>query len=65
MAFINEVMVGGGGSFLRALNLSISMVIIVNIFSMFATSLLERAFFYNTTFQLSFLMSFEKNTLVV
>jgi hypothetical protein len=39
-------------------------IIIIVTFSMFATSLLERTFFHNTTFQPGFFMSCEKNTWV-
>jgi hypothetical protein len=59
MAPINEVVVGGARSPLGTLSPSISMVVVMNTFSMSATSLLDQASFYNTTFQPSFLMSFE------
>jgi hypothetical protein len=41
MALINEVVVGDGGRFLVALSPSISMVVLTNTISMFATSLLD------------------------
>jgi hypothetical protein len=62
MAPINEVVVGGGGNLLEALTPSVSMVVVMNTFSMFATSFLDQASFHNTIFQLGFLMSFGKNT---
>jgi hypothetical protein len=62
MALINEVAVRGGGSFLGTLISFVSMVVVMNTFSMFATSFLNRISFHNTIFQLGFLMSFGKNT---
>jgi len=62
MAPINEVVVGGGGSLLGALSLSVSMVVVMNTFFMSTTSFLDQFFFHNRTFQLGFLMSFGKNT---
>jgi hypothetical protein len=47
----------GAGSPSRALSPSISMVVVMNTFSMFATSFLDQTSFRNTTFQPGFLMS--------
>jgi len=47
---ITLVIVGGGGSSLGAFNPSISIVVVMNIFSMFATSLLDWTSFCNTIF---------------
>jgi hypothetical protein len=60
MAPINEVMVGGQESFLGALSPSISMIVVTNAFSMFATSMLDQTSFHNTTFQLAFRCHLEK-----
>jgi len=45
MAPINEVVVGGGGNLLEALIPSVSMVVVMNTFSMFCHLLLGSSFF--------------------
>jgi hypothetical protein len=55
---------GGACSVIGALNPHVSMFVVMNTSSMSTTSLLDRAFFHNTTFQLGFLMSLEMNTQV-
>ncbi len=57
MAPINEVELGDGGNPSKALRPHVSMVIVMNTSSMPSTSLLDRASFQKTTFQLGFLMS--------
>jgi hypothetical protein len=64
MAPINDIVLGGACSVIGAFNPPISMVVVMNTSSMSATSLLDQAFFHNTTFQLGFLMSSKKNTQV-
>lgn len=62
---ITLVIVRGGGSSSGALNPYVSIVVVMNKFSMLATSLLNQVSFCNTTFQPGFLMSSEKDTWVV
>ncbi len=59
MTPINEIVVGGVGSPSGAFSPSISMVVVMNTFSMSTSSLLDRISFCNTTFQPGFLMSSE------
>jgi hypothetical protein len=60
MAPINEIVVGGGVSPFGMFSPFVSMIVVMNTFSMSTTSFLNQAFFCNTTFQLGFLMSFGK-----
>jgi hypothetical protein len=63
MAPIYEAELGSGGNPSQALRPLVSMVVVMNTSSMFATSLLDQASFHNFFFQLGFLMS-QKKTLV-
>lgn len=64
MAPINDTVLGGVSSVIGTLNPHVSMVVVMNMSSMFTTFLLDRASFRNTTFQLGFLMSSKKNSWV-
>jgi hypothetical protein len=64
MAPINDTILGGGGSISGTLKPHVSMVVVMNTSSMFATSLLDQVSFYKKTFQPGFLISSEKNTYI-
>ncbi len=60
MALINEAIIEGGANPLWALSPFDSKVVIMKTFFTSTTSLLDWAYFHNTTFQLGFFMSSEK-----
>jgi hypothetical protein len=60
MAPINEIVLGGGSNPSKMFSPFVSMVVIMNTFSMSTTSFIDQVYFHNTTFKLDFLMSFEK-----
>jgi hypothetical protein len=59
MAPISEIVLGGGGNPSKVFSPFVSMVVIMNTFSMSTTSL-DQVYFHNTTFKLDFLMSCKK-----
>jgi hypothetical protein len=63
MAPIYEAKLGSGGNPSQALRPLVSMVVVMNTYSVSATSLLDQASFHKKIFQLRFLMS-QKKTLV-
>jgi hypothetical protein len=60
MALIKEIVVRGGGTPFGMFSPFVCVIVIMNTFSMFATSFLDQVSFCNTTFQHGFLMSFGK-----
>jgi hypothetical protein len=60
MAPIKEIIVQGGGSPFGMFSPFVCVIVIMNTFSMSATSFVDQASFCNTTFQHGFLMSFGK-----
>jgi hypothetical protein len=65
MAPIKEIVVRGGGSPFGMFSPFICVIVIMNTFSMSATSFLDQASFCNTTFQPSFLMLFGKTLMLL
>jgi len=64
MAPIKDVMLGVVGNLVGVVKPLISIVVVMQFFSIFATSLLDRASFFKITFQPGFLKSSNKNTYV-
>jgi hypothetical protein len=60
VAPINEIVLGGGANPSKVFSPFVSIVVIMNTFSMSTTSFLYQVYFHNTTFELDFLISCKK-----